>query len=217
MKNTAKKILCLVLMLTCLSWALADEEFTLRNGIVYGDTIDDILKKETTLVQDKDDSNTFRGKIAGYDGAYCTFFFDDDGKLNEMRYSFEDACTSRDKADEIYDKLKESLKRKYGTPLGNTGGSCHLITGSAISKMAIYVYLLGELDGYSGNYIDYDEWIVEADNYNVKIDLTSYYWRDSDFNYYYYVDVSYLRYTDQDLDDAINEKNKEQQEVDNDL
>ena len=51
----------------------------------------------------------------------------------------------------------------------------------------------------------------------VKIDLVSYYWRDRDYNYYYYISLSYYRYTAEELEQAIQEKYQEQEEIDNDL
>lgn len=208
----------LMLMTLCTSFALA-EEFTLRNGILFGDTMDVILTKETTLVRKSETSNWFKGRIAGYDGAACGFYFDDDGLLTGMDYSFDDdICTSRDTADNVYETLYNSLKRKYGSDtLNYTGGSCYIITGPAFDRLVLYVYLFGSLDGYSSNYLDYDEWIVDMDDYHVKIDLVEYYYRDSDYNYFYHVDVSYHRFTDEDLAEAQAEKQHENDEVDNDM
>ena len=53
--------------------------------------------------------------------------------------------------------------------------------------------------------------------YKVKIDLVSYYYRDSDYNYSYGNLVSYHYYTDDDYDNAVQEKMEENAAVDNDL
>ena len=219
MKNWLTRLLCALLALSCIPFALADVEFTLRNGIEFGDTMETILTKETTLERESEDSNWFNGRIAGYDNATCGFYFDDDGKLDGMDYKFgEEVCTSRDTMNDVYKKLYQSLVRQYGTPLGNTSGSCYLITGPAVTQMALWVYFVVPLaEGSAGDYVDYDEWVVEADGYNVKIDIVSYYFRDSDYEYSYYVDLSYQYFTDADLEEAVNEKQSEQEEVDNDL
>ncbi len=210
--------LMMVIMLVTTSVTFAAEEFQLRNGICFGDTMDDILRKETTLVRESETSNWFNGKIAGYSDAQCGFYFDDDGKMVSMDYAFGNkVCTSKDAMNEVYETLVSSLKRKYGNPIGNYGGNCELITGPAIDRMSLWVYLIGALDGYSGNYYDYDEWIVDVPNGHVKIDIISYYYRDSNYNYHYFVDVSYHFYTDQDYQDAIDKKRGERQEVDNDM
>ena len=218
MKRFMSMLVSLILLVSCFSNAFAAEDFTLRNGIKFGDTMEEIVTKETTLTRDSDDSTCFKGKIAGYSDAECWFEFDDDSKLYDMEYIFNsNICTSKDEMNNVYKKLYDSLKRQYGTPLGYTGGSCYLITGSAVDSMGFTVYLLGALDGYSGDYTDYDEWIVDCDGYHVKIDLISYYYRNSDYDYYYRVALSYHHYTDEDYDAALHEKQGEQQEVDDDL
>ena len=64
MKKMMKTLLCVLLILSCVPFALAEDDFTLRSGIVFGDTLEQIVSKETTLMQDADDPNTFKGKIA---------------------------------------------------------------------------------------------------------------------------------------------------------
>ena len=219
MKKLISILMCVCMLLAGLNAAFAEaEDFELRSGIHFGDTIDDIVEKETTLTRLDEESNEFQGRISGYDDASCMFTFDDDGKLEDMKYSFgSGVCYSRDKMNDVYLELYRGLVRKYGTAIGNTGGTCELITGSAIDTMAFYVYLLGELDGYSSDYTDYDEWIVDTKGGHVKIDLVSYYLRNSDFEYSYYVDLSYKFYTDEDFKAAQQEKQAARDEVDNDL
>ncbi len=147
------------------------------------------------------------------------FYFDDDGKLTGMCYSFSDdsGVTSRSACDSAYEKLTDGLKRKYGNPLGNTGGSIHLISGPAFERFGLWLALTALIDTWTSDYYDYDEWIVDTDDGHVKIDIVSYYYRNSDYDYSYYVDLSYHFYTDQDLQDKIDEKRQERDAVDNDL
>ena len=216
MKRIISALLCLSILLTLPLSSLA-EEFTLRNGIMFGDTMDDILAKEKTLTRKEDDSNWFTGKIAGYNDADCGFYFDAEGKLKSMDYDFSNSCTSRESTNEVYKKLYNSLVRQYGKAKGNTGGSCELITGPAMTNMAIWVYLLGSMDKCAGDYYDYDEWVIDTNGYHVKIDLISYYYRDSDYEYSYFCDLSYHMYTDQEYADELQQKRDEQNEVDDDL
>ena len=222
-RHFIKRLTALVLSVALLftaACAFADSEeegFTLRSGIEFGDTLDDIVAKETTLTRSEENDDTFVGTIAGYDDAECSFSFDDDGKLVSMEYRFDDSFTTRDSGDLMYETLYDSLKRKYDDPLGYSNGSCYMITGPAISNMAITVYLLGAQDGFKADYIDYDEWVVDAGDYNVKIELTYYYLCNSDYKYKYHLELSYLKFTDEEYDEAINEKQAEQEAVDNDL
>ena len=205
-------ILCMILLLC--STALADD-FTLRSDIHFGDTMETILQKETTLTRTSETSNSFSGTIAGYSVSTCDFAFDDEGKLISMTYEFD--CTSRESTNSHYKTLYDSLVRKYGSPLGNTNGSCHLITGPAMSNMAVWVYLFGTFNGWSADYYDYDEWTVDCDDYHVKIDLVSFYYRNSDYEYTYEVNLSYKQYTDAEYQAALDEKKTEREAVDNDL
>ena len=216
MKRFISALLALILCLCVSGYSIADDEFTLRNGIKFGDTMDDILVKETTLERTSETSNEFKGKIAGYNNASCVFGFADE-KLISMNYGFSQSCTSRDTTNDIYKNLYQSLNRQYGKPLGNTGGTVHLITGPAMTGMGLIVYLFGSLEKYTADILDYDEWIVYLDDYCVKIDLTSYYYRDSSYQYNYYVNLSYLKFTDEDVSEALQHKQEQQDEVDNDL
>ena len=213
-----KKHILLAVVLMCiisLSSLAQAEEFELRSGIHFGDTIEVIAQKETTLTRDSDTSNSFTGKIAGFSDSTCDFSFDDDNKMVSMTYEFD--CFSRDTTKSNYKTLYDSLVRKYGKPEGNTGGDCELIIGPALIRMALWVYGIGEMDGYSADYYDYDEWVVECDDYYVKIDLVSYYYRDDDYEYTYTINLSYYKYTDADYQEKLNEKRSEREEVDNDL
>lgn len=216
-----KKMICLIVMVSMLfsQFALA-EEFSLRNGIVFGDTLDEVKQKETLPIEssseDKTDKVWFEGTIAGMEGSVRFDFDEETGKLTDMLYSF-DSKSDRDFIDSDYSTLYKSLNRKYGTPLGNTSGSLYIITGPAIENAATIIALYKYLLEGTGDFRDYDEWVVEADGYKVKIDLVSYYVRDSDYKYSYYNAVSYHYFTDDDYTAAIEGKLEENAAVDNDL
>lgn len=216
-----KKVLCLLVLVSMLfsGSALADE-FVLRNGIVFGDTLDIVKQKETLTIQssseDKDNNVWFDGTIAGMEGSVRFDFDEETGKLTDMLYSF-DSKTDKDFVDNDYSTLFQSLSRKYGTPLGNSGGSLHIITGLAIEYPATIIGLYRYLIEGAGDFRDYDEWVVEADGYKVKIDLSSYYVRDKDYNYTYYNALSYHFFTDADYAAAIKGKMEENAAIDNDL
>lgn len=218
MKKTASVLGLFALSLFLVCCALAEAEFPLRSDIHFGDTMEDILSKEKTLVRESDESNIFLGTIAGYENSTCSFFFDDDNRLTGMNYSFDrDNCSDRDSTNDVYKTLYQGLCRKYGDPIGNTGGTVELITGPAFDRMALIVYGLGAMDGCSADYMDYDEWVVDTDTYHVKIDMTSYYLRNSSADTLYLVDVSYQKYTDEDFENALAAKQNERDTVDNDL
>ncbi|MEI3425602.1 MAG: hypothetical protein V8R10_03065 [Christensenellales bacterium] len=86
--------------------------------------------------------------------------------MYDMCYSFDEACTDRDATKDVYQKLFDS---QVVLPWA-TGGSAIIMTGSAVTRMALYVGLLRNVGGCDTDYMDYDEWIVEKENYDVKID-----------------------------------------------
>lgn len=216
MKRMLAGFLAVLLVLSCSAAAFAQEEFTLRSGIHFGDTMEDILSKETKLVRESETSNWFKGTIAGFENASCGFYFDNDGKLTSMDYSFTD-MDSRTEVNDDYKTLYDSLVRKYGKPLGNVGGKIDPITGPALMRMAVLVQLYKFLDGYDADYMDYDEWRVDTLGGHVKIDLVSYYYRDDDYKYCYQLDLSYHFYTDADYEQAVSDKIAKRNEIDNDL
>ena len=59
MKKTASVLGLFALSLFFVCCALAEAEFPLRSGIHFGDTMEDILSKEKTLVRESDESNIF--------------------------------------------------------------------------------------------------------------------------------------------------------------
>jgi len=205
----------------------AEEEtgFTLRNGIKFGDSIEDVKSKETFAI-DEDSSTiaddgsitwleTEEGTISGYDG-YVSFHFGEDSCLDEMKYHFSET-TLKDSCQSRFDTLRDGLTRKYGTPLGNYGGNCYVITTSAIDGAVLMYTLIDMMDGV-GDYLDYDEWIVDiGKDEHVKIDMIAYYYGTSYSDLTYYLDIAYKYFTDDDLLNKQQEKQEQQDAVDNDL
>ena len=218
-----KKIISLLLISIILgncAVSFAEEEFQLRNGIQFGDTLEEVKQKETLTIQsssaDKTNNVWFDGTIAGMKGSVRYDFDEETGKLTDMMYDF-DSTSDRDSIDNNYSTLQKSLTRKYGNPIGNTGGNLELITGPAIENAAMAIALYRYLLSGGGDFRDYDEWIVKSNGYNVKIDLVCYYVRDKSYDYTYYNVVSYHYYTDEDYLNAIQEKIDENAAIDNDL
>ncbi|MDO4492525.1 MAG: hypothetical protein Q4C53_01410 [Clostridia bacterium] len=222
MKSLVLKWMAVLLVLAMAFPAFA-EEFALRNGILFGDKKEVVFQKEKTLKRESSDSNWFQGKIAGYVGASCGFYFDNEDKLESVCYSFGPAvCYNSDEMNSVYKTLTESLKRKYGNPIGNTGGLVEPITGPAFESLKEWYDIMYKFwDNGAVDYINYDEWAVDCGNYNVKIDIVSFYVRKENYNYQYFVYVSYHKYTEDDYKEAANEAamkaNKEREEVDNDM
>ena len=206
--------------------ALAEERFEIRNGIYLGDTFEEVLEKNDLGFQSEDYANyeenddgeyrlwTNQGRIAGYDGTQVRYTFKDK-ILVDVIYDF--AVLGKDFVDAQYEELVQSLTRKYGKPLGNSEGSCYIITTGAFSYASTLNSLWSKIGGV-GDYRDYDEWLyTELTEYNVKIDIISSYGGSSYSDAIYSNYIGYTMYSDEDVEAAVAEKQAEQDERDNDL
>jgi len=222
MRKTVAVLLALVMVLCLGVNALAEKEFPLHNGILFGDTLDTVKEKEAgkVTIQDgsKDKTNKvwFSGTIAGMDGSVRFDFDESTGKLTDMIYTFN-GMPGPSECDENYNTLRDGLIRKYGDPLGNTDGTIDIITGLAFEYAATLMNLYESMKIGTGDLHNYDEWIIDCDGYYVKIDLVAYYIQSSDTDYK--INVSYHYFTEADRDNAIREKENQNKNdlVDKDL
>lgn len=225
--------LLLVGVLVLLSISAVAEDFSLRNGINFGDTMEEVLEKETFAIDEIDDGSdeedtdgddeseypyyieTVKGTLANISDAYIKYYFDANKTLREVIYYFP-SRSDKDMSDSDYESLYNGLVRKYGSALGYSNGSCYIISGAAIETAVLSAYLFEMLGGY-GDVRDYDEWDVDANNYHVKIELAQHYWGSSYSSIVYDILMSYTYFTDEDLSAAMAEKQADREAVDNDL
>lgn len=219
MKKSISFIFIVSVFLTCFFVTAHADDFQLRNGIIFGDTLDIVKQKETLPYKKSNESNVKvwfgDGKISGIDGQVRFDFSEDTGELIDMLYSFA-SSEKKDFVDNDYSKLQSGLIRKYGSPLNNPNGKLNIITGPAFEYSSTVIVLFQYIKG-DGDIRDYDEWIVHCDGYNVKIDLVSYYYRDKDYKYTYANLLSYHYFTDDDSINALKQQQEEIETIDNDL
>lgn len=193
MKKIVAVLLAAVLALAACS-ALAAGDFPLRDGIRFGDTLDDINRKITLTLEDGSKGKTnkvwYTGDIAGIHGEARFDFDESTGELTDMLYTFETKEQLPPTQSE-YNLLREGLIRKYGEPLNNPDGKRHEVTGTAFEHAETLIRLWTQMLSGGGEILNYEEWIVEADGYSVKIDLVCYHYRNSGDTLYYSNDISY--------------------------
>ncbi len=243
-KSSFRHLIALALffamLFSCFGCAFADEDnggFTLRNGIMFGDTIDDILAKETTLKStsyslDSYDANQtmFIGTICGYDNSTCVFSFDESNMLYDMLYGFEIydmlygseiydtlyrfAIEDNGYFDAVYGTIYNGLKRKYGEPLySNEDKPSYIIVGSAYNLLD-----LANENVDNPNLEKCCEWVIDVGSYHVKIDFALISWYFAHWNLYEHsILLSYHKFTDSDYEARIAEKLHEQEIIDRDL
>lgn len=212
--------LVLVIIMTLGNLPALGEEFTLRNGVQFGDTIAQVRAKETIpFKEDECDETTLwtqKGSVAGFSDVQIAYFFDEEGKLEEVKWQLPDR-TSTESSDADYEKLYKAFVSKYGSPLGYDNGDCHIITTRAFDGGIMIAYMYDMMDGY-GDERDYDEWIYEYGNgHNVKIDMLQFYNGASYSAIKYRIWIGYKYFSDADLQEARQEKQNEQQSVLNDI
>ncbi len=237
-----KKLISIIvaLLLVFFTTTAMAEEFTLRNGIAFGDSMETVLAKETLEVDDIEDGSdegtstdtedddsedeselpyyftTCEGTVAGIENSYIKYNFDANKTLREVIYYFE-SYSSKDTSDSDYESINDGLIRKYGSPLGYSNGDCYIFSGAALESAVISAYIFSDLlDGY-GDIRDYDEWDVETGDYHVKIEQVQFYYGSSYSDIKYAHQMSYTYFTDDDLQAEKDAKRESQEAVDNDL
>ena len=113
------------------------EKFVLRNDIHFGDSIEEVKKKESLKLKeeevDEDDKTITKisseeGTIANIDDSTLSYRFKD-GSLYELTYYFDGPTTDSNTPTELaevksyitdqYDTINSSLTEKYGEPLSD--------------------------------------------------------------------------------------------------
>lgn len=150
------------------------ETFSYR-GIDFNMTSSEIKATETLTLKKGNNPNsflTYQGTVDGEKNTTVEYQFKN-GKLNDIWVNYEGTAT-KSKVGPSFTTINESLKAKYGKPLGYTNGNCDSFIGSAFEtniKMGIY---LAETLNKSYQY-DYDEWRLDTDDGIVKIDHMYFY------------------------------------------
>lgn len=224
MRKVVALVMVLIVSLSVTSaWA---EGFSLRNGISFGDTMEEVRSKEELNIKETDNElkadeeypyslTTQNGTVAGVANSYIVYNFDKNKQLREVIYWLKESSSSAN-IDAEYSSVNAGLVRKYGEPLENKDGRTHVVVGSAIDLANYSVRLLNAFGGYAG-IRDYDEWVVFENGYNVKIEQVEYYGGQSRSNVYYQQVLSYTYFTESDVENIIDEYTEKQSQIDADL
>lgn len=207
----------LTIILTLCGFSAFAEDFTLRNGIHFGDSPDDIKEKETLTIRNDIDRKSalgannewlmdFEGTATGIDNVLTIFYFDEEQKLVDMVYYYEQIGHNVPVTMDLYDKLKQSLTEKYGKPLDIPEGKQYAISGkamSAFSKLGVSPWLA------------LTEWVIPCDDYYVKIELVigvELFYQKTGVMF-----LGYHRFYQPELDAVIQEINEQEEAMKNDI
>ena len=206
-----KRMVCLMLVMLVLAgmgiFASADD-FQLRNGILFGDSEEEIRNKETLEIgesssSERDDGTKYiysdEGMIAGFDDANVNYYFKDN-EMYDMEYEF---YTDKENYKTIYDTLYKNLSKKYGNSIKALDDG-HFVKTEAQNMDNYFILAVAAYGGGIADLSDVDEWVVKCDDYYVKIEMRySYYAFKSSKDLAYTVYVDYMKYTNDDLATVI--------------
>ena len=231
-----KKAFCLLLILMlvgttlcCTAESSTKDEFSIRNGIHFGMTVDEVkeiekgkpfeplpedynYEQEEIFYDEGDDHITYMGfkSIAGiraesYDGGNIIYRFIN-GFLDNIEYRFK--VWSDNKIVESYVEVWENLTKKYGDPFNSDVASVSEICTRSTKEM------IGIPDFY--HIVQIDEWLKEYDDYYVVIDEVI--WTDGRKNN---LELSYDLITVDEMNsikaESMQEEEEKAKEIDNDL
>lgn len=206
-------VMIIIAVILCMGSSLgnADEQFTLRCKINFGDTKDDVKAKEELPIkrQTAERITTESGTVAGIYVHSINYSFDDSGKLVSVLWEKDSKNTL------IFDdfsSLSENLCKKYGNPINTDKDINFLIKGAAIEDLQFEMRYLFPIPGYGPLMLN--EWTITGDNNkNMKIDLLLYSLGSEDYR----LRLSYDIYTDEELALLQEENAAENAKIMNDL
>lgn len=117
MRKIISVVMIIGVLLCAAPLSIAEEEplFTIRNGVQFGMTRQQIINIEGQPGATDHRSYTYNTSISG-DPAYIVFYFDDSDKLCGIFYLFSETHYNSDRYISDYKNIEKSLENKYGTP-----------------------------------------------------------------------------------------------------
>ncbi len=207
------------ILILCIVQSSFADDFSVRNGIRFGMTIDEVKQIETRngitdsdIYLDKVNGDYYcfglTTSIAGIDGSRLLYQFDPDTKLLiDFRYMLGPSGTSIDLVDEYFKTVSQSLINKYGEPL-------HSSTTDGI----IFPLLSNSMKSASNDrIITYYQWLVDFNDYYILIDairsdnlfLPKYPQYDNAIGYKYVLKED----AEKALQDFVDEQNQREQRI----
>lgn len=154
----------------------AAEEFVFRNGITFGDSIEEVKKKETLKTELDTDGEkvmliTEHGIVDGIPGCCIAYTFDEAGLLFDILVSYRETSNDSEMKDNDYSALNKQYRNLYGEPIKNV--LTFEVVGSALRTSAFAITAC-KYTGGSGWSSDLDGWIIEGSTYNIKVEQVNY-------------------------------------------
>ena len=168
MKKLIGIIVLVVLLFSCTISCYAEQP-SLRNGIWFGDTKEEVESKETSTPKKGAFLSAYEGKVGNYT-ALISYFYDKNNKLTDIIYNFMEFRKDNISEEALFNLLDETITAKYGDKLDIRKGETHVFVGKGIEQ-AVY-----EVKDTGNSQVEkYNEWLYMLDTGAMKIDLVKYY------------------------------------------
>ncbi len=222
-------VLCAIFFLT--RGNQAQNRFSVRNGITFGMTREQVvLTEKKNGIEMDGEHDSILTTVSGYENCAVVYSFDEDGKLNEIKYKWFEFCFPNSRYDptDIHQfplSAKNSLASQYrdqfntlNTALGekyqrtgqmNASGSCtYLEFGNTdlLPKKNSY----GSVDSNTYDQYGWNQYITPDGNNYVEIvsksDLLTSYLFDKVVCYEYHCDITYRPVPKETVDRVMNQR-----------
>ena len=195
MKKTVSVFLILTILMVCIIGNTVAEDFSVRNGIQFGMSRDEVKDKEKENgignAIDIDRSELLRYadvKVAGIDDCYISYYFSLETMI-EIEYSLGGDYTKADKEihqKAIFDEMETTLKEKYCDPIHVSDGSVFPLYTDAMNTAMRHAIM------------NYNEWLVNYDDYSVLIDEV--FWKTEN-DKFFYVSIGYKYISNKEIEE----------------
>ena len=173
MKRIISLLTCVVLLTAMFCNA---ETFSVRNGITFSDTMEDVKSKEALEIAEENENQlkTVEGTIASIENSYIEYTFDEETSLlNDIYMDFGVHIGKPEQAISAYNLIYNTLVNKYGEPIDAKTSDWYYICGSAVDTYFTNKSFL-EHWGLTPSLQNKSQWVLRYDDINVKIDLIRY-------------------------------------------
>ena len=218
MKKTTALLAVFVLLFQITISCYAEDVFKLRNGVQFGDSIDDILQKETLKTYVNEEMtmvSTATTQLAGIEESCINYWFLKDQKLNLVVYIFGPYKPKDNTDDEAliygrvfltdYPSIEKALTEKYGDAL-NENDEYYSIKPSLYTTYKM-LYLIGILssskktqfkdDLLNSRIVNVNEGIVKIDHFAIQFGSA-----------FIIHSITYEFYTEQEIKEIIQNNKK---------
>ncbi len=223
MKRNILICVVLILVLICQGTMGIAEDFSVRGGINFNTTKDEILKYEESVpgtYRMVDSEYLFYSdncivckdiSFAGYDTCHAIYYLGENDELLSIIYTVDIDVDSETEAQQAYLRLSSALTEKYGEPIAETNfpkSDKAYTVKDVVNKL--------NKNGTLFHTYGYKQWLYPAGDYYVGIEI-EYILHISFFNSDLSTVISYTKITDEAITEQLEKEQNSQQSIQNDI